>query len=157
MYNFIELQKFMHESIDGAELWIARAHHDGHIVEGYALSGPDSADFFDSDPRGQDPRNLGDGLRLPAYHLDALDLSWNVIAAACDGDGLDPIEEDFPVALIPLEDFPGWLEIARPGGDTIYILPDGRSTSLRDWIVPFPEPSRDREGIAVPADILRYL
>ena len=97
---------------------------------------------------------------MKKYNFD--DLSWNEIAAACDGlggyfEGLDTLEEDFPVELIPLEDFPGYLEVARPGGDTIYSLPDGRATALSDWIIPFPADARDREGIAVPADILRYL
>jgi hypothetical protein len=90
------------------------------------------------------------------------DLSWNAIATACDGldgyfEGLDPVERDFPISLVPLEDFPGHLEVARPGGDTIYYLPDGRATALSDWIVPFPEGAQDREGIAIPAEILRYL
>jgi hypothetical protein len=94
--------------------------------------------------------------------LDALDLSWNAIVAAAgelDGnfEGLDPVEKDFPVALVPLEDFPGYLEITRPNGDTIYCLPAGYGTCFRDWIVPFPADARDREGIAVPAEILRYL
>ena len=91
--------------------------------------------------------------------------TWNTVCHAAtnlDGnfDGLDPveIEEDFPVSLILLGDVSGYLEICRPGGDTIYTLPaDGRATSLSDWIVPFPADARDREGIAVPADILRYL
>ena len=90
------------------------------------------------------------------------DTTWNTVCHAVtnlDGifDGLDPVERDFPVELIPLEDFPGYLEVARPGGDTIYTLPDGRATALSNWIVPFPEGTQDREGIAIPAEILRYL
>jgi len=88
--------------------------------------------------------------------------TWNTVCHAASHlggnfDGLDPVERDFPVELIPLEDFPGHLEVARPGGDTIYNLPDGRATALSDWIVPFPEGAQDREGIAIPAEILRYL
>ena len=90
------------------------------------------------------------------------DTTWNAVAEAAQElpgnyDGLDPVEDDFAVSLFPLAAHPGYLEVARPGGDTIYFLPDGRSTSLRDWVVPFPEGAQDREGIAVPADILRYL
>ena len=90
------------------------------------------------------------------------DATWNTVCHAASHldvifDGLDPVERDFPISLVPLEDFPGHLEVARPGGDTIYFLPDGRATALSDWIVPFPEGAQDREGIAVPADILRYL
>lgn len=93
---------------------------------------------------------------------DSMATTWNNVCAAAAElsgyfDGLDPVEEDFAVSLVPLAAHPGYLEVARPGGDTIYFLPDGRSTSLRDWIVPFPEGAQDREGIAVPADILRYL
>lgn len=88
--------------------------------------------------------------------------SWNAICVAAARlpeafDGLDPVEDDFAVSLFPLAAHPGHLEVARPGGDTIYNLPDGRATALSDWIVPFPEGAQDREGIAVPADILRYL
>ena len=88
------------------------------------------------------------------------DTTWNAVCAAnLDGnfDGLDPVEDDFAVSLFPLAAHPGHLEVARPGGDTIYFLPDGRATALSDWIVPFPGAARDREGIAIPAEILRYL
>jgi hypothetical protein len=88
--------------------------------------------------------------------------SWNAICVAASRlpeafDGLDPVEYNFAVALVPLEAHPGHLEVTRPGGDTIFNLPDGRAPSLSDWIVPFPEEARDREGIAVPAEILSYL
>jgi hypothetical protein len=101
--------------------------------------------------------------------------TWNALANAVknlgDFDGLEPVEKDFPVALTPLVDFPGWLEVEVPsdrdeyGFDTAYTLPDGRATSLSDWIpelrdrVPELEekPLSDREGLAVPVDVLREL
>lgn len=88
--------------------------------------------------------------------------TWNTVCAATnhlDGyyDGLDPVKRDFPVEMIALEELPGYLEICRPGGDTIYTLPDGRATALSNWIVPFPAGARDREGIAVPADIMHVM
>jgi hypothetical protein len=102
--------------------------------------------------------------------------TWNTLCSVVrdlpgNWDGLELVEEDFPVALRPLQDFPGWLEVEVPsdrdeyGFDTCYVLPDGRATCLSDWIpelrdrIPELEENAlyDREGIAVPADILREL
>ena len=63
MENWIELQSHV-EDYQGMELWMARAHYDGRAHDGYALAGPDDADWYESDPREDD---LTDGLRLPAY------------------------------------------------------------------------------------------
>lgn len=88
--------------------------------------------------------------------------TWNAVARAVqhlDGnfDGLTPAEDDFDVALYPLDDHPGHLEVARTDGDTIYGVPAGDATSLSDWIYPYPADVRDREGIAVLKDILHFL
>jgi hypothetical protein len=94
--------------------------------------------------------------------------TWNTLCSVVrdlpgNWDGLELVEEDFPVALRPLQDFPGWLEVEVPssrdeyGYDTCYVLPDGRATSLSDWILDWPKGARDREGIAVLADVLREL
>lgn len=91
--------------------------------------------------------------------------TWNAIATAVQSlpgnwDGLEPVEEDFPVVLRALEDVPGYLEVTTPDGGTILYLPEGRgSGSLSDWVPAdhWPAGAHDREGIAVSADILREL
>ena len=89
--------------------------------------------------------------------------SWNTVCRAAqaleiNAEGFNPIAEDFDVLLQPLEDFPDWLEVARPDGDTMYYLPSGEGTALSYWIVPWPSRDvRDREGIAVPDSILEHL
>lgn len=96
--------------------------------------------------------------------------TWNTVCNAVanlpgNWDGLEPVAEDFPVVLRRLVDFPGWLEVETPssrdeyGFDTCYVLPDGRATSLEDWIPAdeWPEGASNREGIAVPEEIARLV
>ncbi|AEG14521.1 hypothetical protein Desku_0922 [Desulfofundulus kuznetsovii DSM 6115] len=90
-----------------------------------------------------------------------LQTTWNTVCNAVanlpgNWDGLEPVKEDFPVALRPLEDVPGYLEVTTPSGDTILYLPDGRgSGSLQDWIPEEDWPEnwgiQNREWLA-PAD-----
>lgn len=88
--------------------------------------------------------------------------TWNALCVVLENiegnfDGFIPVEEDFEVALKPL--FPGWLEVCREDGDTLYFLPDSRPTSLGDWIPREERPENffDREGIALPEKVREYL
>jgi hypothetical protein len=66
MKNHIKLIEKIGEH-EGMELWTANVHHDGNITTGYALSGQDDTDWYDSDPRDMDESGLANGWRLPAY------------------------------------------------------------------------------------------
>lgn len=102
----------------------------------------------------------------------AVHTTWNAVAQALRGlpgnwDGFEPQEEDFPVVLealhSPLTDQPvmGWLEVlvrGRSGFDAVQSLPDGRGTVVKDWLPPELHPlAPDREGVAVPVDVLGYI
>ena len=65
--NWIELEKKI-GNFEEMELWEARAHHNGQIIEGYALCSPDTCDWYDGMPgRDLSDDDLPGGLRLPAY------------------------------------------------------------------------------------------
>jgi len=99
--------------------------------------------------------------------------TWNVVARALkrlpgNWDGFEEQEEDIDVRLTALEsditDDPvlGWLEVEVRNSygkfDTCYTDAQGRATNIRDWL---PEQLRplagDREGIAVPVEVLGYI
>lgn len=102
----------------------------------------------------------------------AVHTTWNAVAQALqhlpgNWDGFDEQEEDIPVVLealhSPLTDQPilGWLEVlirGRSGFDSCHTLPDGRGTRIKDWLPPELHPlAPDREGVAVPVEILGYI
>jgi len=54
-------------TIGSMNLWVAICHHDGHHTEGFALSGRDTTDWYEDDPRERGEGYLLGGIRLPAY------------------------------------------------------------------------------------------
>lgn len=62
--DYIEIREYI-DDLNGMDLHRARAHYDGATVDGFALSGPDTTDFYESDPRELDDLALAGGLRLP--------------------------------------------------------------------------------------------
>lgn len=66
--NWIELVKYVGD-FQGMELWQAVCHHDGHKTEGWALVGPETADFYDTHPIELPEEELTNGYRLPSYML----------------------------------------------------------------------------------------
>lgn len=107
--------------------------------------------------------------------------SWNRVAEALEklpskyGDYTSTfcrVEEDFPVRLVPLigkngRPVSGWLEVEAVNEygsyDTCLFDSSGRRTFLYDWLYvdggPAPERElvENREGIAVPAEIVKLL
>jgi hypothetical protein len=102
----------------------------------------------------------------------AVHTTWNAVARALRNlpgwwDGFEEQEEDVSVVLEALQSpvteqfIPGWLEVlirGRSGFDSVQTLPDGRGTVIKDWLPPELHPmAPDREGIAVPVEVLGYI
>ena len=64
--NWIELLTKISD-YKGMELWQAICHDDGHEIEGWALVGEETADFYDTNPRELPEEELTGGYRLPSY------------------------------------------------------------------------------------------
>ena len=67
MKNWIELVDKVDSDFLGMELWQAICHDDGHEIEGWALVGAETADFYATDPRELPEKYLLGGYSLPAY------------------------------------------------------------------------------------------
>lgn len=68
-----------------------------------------------------------------------------------------PDFQDIIVELHPLDDHPDYLELTFMDRVPIREMPDGGESMLREWIWPWPEGAKNREGIALHKTILNYL
>ncbi|MGB9886771.1 MAG: hypothetical protein ACPLRW_07235 [Moorellales bacterium] len=99
--------------------------------------------------------------------------TWNAVARAVKNlpgnwDGLSLQEEDQEVLLTGLESpvteqpILGWCELLIRNDygqwESVQTLPDGRSTTLQDWLPPELAPlAARRHGVAVPVEVLAYI
>jgi len=99
--------------------------------------------------------------------------TWNQVAQAVKNlpgnwDGLEPQEKDEEVLLTGLDSpvveqpIMGWLEILIRNDygrwESVQTLPDGRSTTLQDWLPPELTPlMARRHGVAVPVEVMAYI